>query len=196
MTSDHERDPLDSLQAVNPVDVDHLSSASLARIRARVNEDVMATTARRRPTRLGLVGIGALAAAGALALVLLIARPGAAPGIAPGSSTGPGSASCVEPYAGPASIAARALAFDGTVTAINGDTVTFAVNAAYRGSPGASITLDAVGMTGTAITSAGGPNLAVGERYLVAGEDHFAWACGYTQAYDAAIAAQWQAAAN
>ena len=40
----------------------------------------------------------------------------------------------------------------------------------------------------------GGPSLVVGHRYLVAGDDHFAWACGFTQAYDAAVAAQWSAA--
>jgi hypothetical protein len=36
-------------------------------------------------------------------------------------------------------------------------------------------------MTGTSVTSAGGPNLGVGERYLVAGDDEFVWACGFAQ---------------
>ena len=195
MNEHHERDPLDLLRAANPVDVDRLSSASLARIRARVSEDVMTTTTSR-PFRIRFAALGAAAAVAALALALVIGRPGVAPGVLPGGSPGTGSASCVEPYAGPVSITKRTLAFDGTVSAINGDKVTFTVNQAYRGADGASITLDAAGMTGTTITSAGGPNLAVGERYLVAGDDHFVWSCGYTQPYDAALAAQWQAASG
>ncbi len=193
MNEHHERDTLDLLRAANPVDVDRLSSASLARIRARVSEDVMTTTTRP-PFRRRFVALGAGAAVAALVLVLVIGRPGVAPGVLPDGSAGTGSASCIEPYAGPASVAKRAFAFDGTVSAINGDKVTFTVNQAYRGAGGPSITLDAAGMTGTTITSAGGPDLAVGERYLVAGDDHFVWACGYTQPYDSALAAQWQAA--
>jgi hypothetical protein len=72
--------------------------------------------------------------------------------------------------------------------------VTFTVGTSYLGPAAGSITLDAPGMTGTAITSSGGPNLIVGERYLVAGDDRFAWACGYTQPYDAVVAAEWAAA--
>jgi len=49
-------------------------------------------------------------------------------------------------------------------------------------------------MTGTAITSAGGPKLSIGTRYLVAGDEHFVWARGYTQLYDAAVSAEWAAA--
>lgn len=47
-----------------------------------------------------------------------------------------------------------------------------------------TVSLTASGMTGTSVTSAGGPNLAIGERYLVAGDGEFAWACGFTQPYD------------
>jgi hypothetical protein len=49
-------------------------------------------------------------------------------------------------------------------------------------------------MTGTSITSAGGPSLAEGQRYLVAGDDTFIWACGFTQPYEAAVAADWEEA--
>jgi hypothetical protein len=195
MSEQPERDALDALRAADPVDFDRLSSASLARIRARVSEDAMTSAAppRRWAGRTIRFGAG-LAGVAALALVLVVSRPGAAPGGAPLGSPGPGSAACVEPYAGPASIAARSLAFDGTVTAISGDTVTFAVHVAYRGAPPATLTLEAPGMTGSAITSTGGPNVAVGERYLVAGDGGFAWACGYTQAYDPALASAWAAA--
>jgi hypothetical protein len=80
------------------------------------------------------------------------------------------------------------------VSAISGEQVTFTIGKAFHGTSGGTITLDAPGMTGTAITSAGGPNLSVGQRYLVAGDDHFVWACGYTQPYDATVAAEWLAA--
>jgi len=191
-----EPDPLDALRAADPVDAERLSSASLARIRARVSEDVMTTPepSRRRPWSPRSLGLGAgVAAIAALALVLAFGGRGNTPDITPGGSVGTGSAACVEQYS-PTTLTNRSFAFDGTVSAINGEQVTFTVSKAFRGAAGATITLDAPGMTGTAITSAGGPNLAVGERYLVAGDDHFVWACGYTQAYDAAVAAEWAAA--
>ncbi len=189
-----EPDPLDELLAADPLGTDRLSSASLARIRARVREDVMTTPARRLPWGTRTLGIGAgFAAVAAIALVVAFGGRSPAPGITPGGSIGTGSASCVEPYSKTA-ITHRTFAFEGTVSAIEGETVAFTVGTAYRGAVGGTITLDAPGMTGTTITSAGGPNLAVGERYLVAGDDHFVWACGYTQPYDAAVAAEWAAA--
>lgn len=132
-------------------------------------------------------GLG-LAAAAAIALVVIVSGQGA-----PGGPPIDGTAACVDPYSLEA-LGGRDFAFDGTVTAIDGSKVTFAVNAAFRGVTGATVTLDAPGMTGTAITSADGPNLAVGERYLVAGDDTFAWACGYTQSYDPGLAAEWSSA--
>ena len=193
MNEQLEPDPLDELLAADPL-ADRLSPASLARIRARVKEDVMTTPTRRLPLGTRTLGLGAgIAAIAALALVVALGGRGNAPGITPGGSVGTGSASCVEQYT-PTTLANRSFAFDGTVSAISGEQVTFTVGTAYRGAAGGTITLDAPGMTGTAITSAGGPNLAVGERYLVAGDDHFVWACGYTQPYDAAVAAEWTAA--
>lgn len=195
MTKHSEMDPLDVLRAANPVDVDQLSSASLARIRARVSEDVMtATTQPRKPLwpRAVLGVAGSAVAAGAIALAVFTGGANS-PGVVPGSSVGPGSALCVEQYS-TTTLGNRDFAFDGTVTAIAGDRVTFTVNRAYRGVDGATIALEAPGMTGTSVTSAGGPNLAVGQRHLVAGDDSFVWACGYTQPYDPAVAAEWEAA--
>ncbi|CAN5215455.1 hypothetical protein BH24CHL7_BH24CHL7_17140 [soil metagenome] len=82
--------------------------------------------------------------------------------------------SCVEQYSLDA-LKSRDFAFYGTVTEIDGDEVSFAVNEALSGPDVADVTLTAEGMTGTAITSAGGRNLAVGGRYLVAGDDRFVW---------------------
>jgi len=141
----------------------------------------------------------------AAALVLLVGpktlTPGSVPGdpsgnpglVAAGPSSNAGAAFCVEQYSLD-TLKNPAFAFDGTVTGIAGDEVTFKVGQWFKGAAGGSLTLTATGMTGTTITSAGGPNLAVGQRYLVAGEDYFAWACGFTQPYDAVVAAQWSQA--
>lgn len=118
--------------------------------------------------------------------------PASGPGTGP-ISPGGGMALCVESY-DLETLAHREFAFDGTVTAINGDEATFHVNVGFRGSGGSTITLVATGMTGGAITLGGGPNLRIGDRYLVAGDEHFAWGCGFSQPYDARIASDWAAA--
>lgn len=193
MNQHRDMDPLDALRAANPVPHDQLPSASLDRLRARVYEDAMSTNATgqapmsaRNRARLGL---GAVAA---LALVVVLGA-NVATWLTPGGTTGPGNAMCVEQYS-LASLGNRAFAFDGTVTAIAGERVTFSVGTAFRGVTATSVTLDAPGMTGTAITSAGGPNLVVGVRYLVAGDSTFAWACGFTQPYNTQVASSWSAA--
>ncbi|HEV2005845.1 MAG TPA: hypothetical protein VGQ85_04450 [Candidatus Limnocylindrales bacterium] len=192
--TEHDPDPLDALRAANPVDADRLSSASLARVRARVSEDVMSTSVNtRRPWQTRILGFGGAAAVAAIALFIVLRGPAGGPGVGPGGSFGTGSASCVEAYT-PTALTHRSFAFDGTVSAISGESVTFTIGKAFKGAAAQTVTLDAPGMTGSAITSIGGPKLAVDQRYLVAGDDHFAWACGYTQPYDAAIAAQWAAA--
>ena len=101
-----------------------------------------------------------------------------------------GVGSCVESYS-LSSLSNRELAFDGTVSAISGNEVTFTVNVWYKGGTESTVTLDGNGMVGGAITSAGGPNLNIGERYLVAGDGGFVWSCGFTQPYDPGLAQQW-----
>jgi len=93
---------------------------------------------------------------------------------------------------------ARDFAFDRTVTALNGDQATFALNTAFWGvESGGSITLTAgIGMTSEqGIALDGGPLLVIGERYLVSGDDIYAWSCGYSLVYDPAVAAEWGGAA-
>jgi hypothetical protein len=93
---------------------------------------------------------------------------------------------------------ARDFAFDGTFTALNGDQATFTVNTAFWGVvEGMSITLTAgSGMTSEqGIALDGGPLLVAGERYLISGDDIYAWTCGYSLVYDPAVAAEWAAAA-
>lgn len=116
--------------------------------------------------------------------------PGATdPGITPGGGL---SAMCVEIYSLD-TLAAREVAFAGTVTAVAGDQVTFAVDEWYRGPGGDEITLGGAEAFGAGLTSVsdGAVSLEPGTRLLVAGDGGFAWSCGFTQPYDAAVAAQW-----
>jgi len=93
-------------------------------------------------------------------------------------------------------LSARDFAFDGTVTALNGDQATFAVNTPFWGVEGTSITLTAgIGMISEqGVALDGGPLLVIGERYLVSGDDIYAWTCGYSLVYDPAVATDWAAA--
>ena len=199
MNEHHEPDPLAELSAADPVDADRLSSASLARIRARVREEAMSDAAARpgQGRRVRRVGAWAgIAVAAAVIAIVALGGRGMAPGLVPdpsgSGSGGPVVGSCVEPYTD-AALTHRGFAFDGTVAAIAGDQVTFTVHHAYRGIDGGSVSLRAPGMTGGSTISIGGLTLEPGGRYLVAGDDPFVWACGYTQPYDAAVAAAWSA---
>lgn len=119
-------------------------------------------------------------------------KPTAAPTTSVSSSETPsiGLGSCVESYS-LSTLPNREVAFDVTVSAISGNSVTFTVNNWYKGGTDSTVTLDGNGMVGGAITSAGGPNLNIGERYLVAGDGGFAWSCGFTQPYESTTAQQW-----
>ena len=199
MTKRTEGDPLDQLSRADPVDAHGLDLAVLARIRQRSRGAATSQTegtqvawkdARRRPPALA-VSIGAVAVAVVALLVLNGSDrrlPGALP--EPDPSGGPVTALCVETY-DLDTLRDRDFAFDGTVQAISGDSVTFMVNESYRGLDSASVTLSAVGMAGTTITSAGGPSITQGQRYLIAGDDGFVWACGFSQPYQPEIAARW-----
>lgn len=206
MNGSIERDPLDELRRADPMSPERVPTASLARVTARVLEDVADATVRERRrwfANLRFVAGGVAVALVLVAVVLWMPR-GRSPGIAalpspsqpiaaaPTATLGLGAATCVELYSLP-TLAHRGLAFDGTVTAVIGEEVTFHVNVAYRGVTSQSVTLTATGMTSGAITIGGGPKLSVGDRYLVAGEDHFAWGCGFTQPYDPSLAAAWAA---
>jgi hypothetical protein len=184
-----ERDPLDELRHADPVRGAPVPSISRARVWARIEEARMTTTTPpRRRLAPWAAGIAAVAVTGAIAMLTM---PGIGEGFTPTpSQRGPGIGTCVETYS-QETLANRDFAFDGTVTAIDGDEVTFGVADVFRGELAGSATFTATGMTGTSVTSAGGPSLVIGQRYLVAGDDRFAWACGFTRPYDAAVAAEW-----
>jgi len=203
---------LAALRAADPVDPASLPSATHPVARALFERIIMTDTTTEptgtrdsaagtaRPHRRRLV----LAAAAAVLTIVLAGAvafnsdgdDGDAPEtdrVATGPITpgGPSTASCVEVY-DRQTLANRETAFDGTVAAVDGDSVSFTVNEWYRGGDTAEITLSgATGLTG--LTSAG-PDVGLepGTRLLVAGDGGFAWACGFTQPYDAAVANEWR----
>lgn len=194
MSDDQRPDPLDELRRSDPVQLGPAPSDSKARVWARIQEVTMDNPKPERSRRMAwAAGIAAAAVAGVAAVALLL-NPGT-PAPAPSDDPGTGIGSCVEVYS-PQAVASRDFAFDGTLTAIDGDQATFMVDEAFSGdaTTGSTVALTATGMSGTSITSAGGVTLAVGDRYLVAGDDTFVWACGFTQPYDESVAAQWSEA--
>jgi hypothetical protein len=139
-------------------------------------------------------------AASAVAAASATSRPTAAPSTAPSQSPvapppsgqiGGGMGMCVAMY-DLETLQDREWAFDGTVTAIDGNQVTFAVTQWFRasGAETETTTVTADGMTSES-GLLGGPGLEVGGRYLVTGEDTFAWSCGFTQYWTEATAADW-----
>ncbi len=195
-----EMDPLEELRRADPVDADGLPLAALARIRERTQEAVMSRRDETKTTRRRLLrwpqALGAGVAAVAVALLVLVVLTNGdpvAPGVLPDPPDGGMSARCVENY-DLRTLRNRDFAFDGTVTGITGDSVTFRVNEGFRGASSDTVTLTAMGMTGTTISSVGGPSLLEGNRYLIAGDDHFVWPCGFSQPYQPDVAGQWAAA--
>jgi hypothetical protein len=98
----------------------------------------------------------------------------------------------------------REFAFDGTLSKITPgdaptettdgtpDKVTFAVAEWFKGGSGDEITLIGTGFgegEATPGETAGG---SVGDRMLVAGDEGNVWGCGFTQPYDAKVAADWE----
>ena len=121
----------------------------------------------------------------------------AAAGTTLAGDTSASSGSCVEQYS-IETLKNRDYAFDGTVKAITPDpadgpdTVEFEVATWFTGGSGTSATKKAYGFGG-GMTSAGGASHGVGDRLLVAGDEDFIWECGFTQAYDADTASDWEA---
>lgn len=190
-------DPLEQLRRADPVHSSPAPSDSKARIWARIEEVTMEDTKRSGRRTAAWGGALAAAAVAGVAAVALLLNPGDAADPAPTDGGGTAIGSCVETYS-LETLGNREFAFDGTVTALDGEDATFDVNESFAGesAAGESVTLNAGTMTGTTISSAGGETLVVGQRYLVAGDDNFAWACGFTQPYDAAVAAEWAEAAR
>ena len=200
MTESTDQDPVELLRRSNPVVADELPSASLARIRARVQENLMTDTqsgpgrslsGRRLRLATGLAGVVAAAAIAFVAFGPKGNLPGPLPsdGGAGGGGGGGGVASCIRYDA--ETLALQEYAFDGTVTAVDGDSVTFTVGTWFRGSGNASVTLTEVGLGSGVVSSVPLVGFEVGGRYLVSGAGGIITGCGYSMPYDAAFAAQW-----
>ncbi len=106
--------------------------------------------------------------------------------------TGGGMALCAFVYS-PETLVERELAFVGTVTAIDGDAISFDVEEVFRGDLGETVTLGGGEFLATPNPDNVNP-VTVGERFLVAGDDGFAWGCGFTHLYDEDVAATWRTA--
>lgn len=193
-------DPLDQLRAADPIRADDVPDANLARVQAKVQEHIMSDSKfdpTVRPTRGPLAKIAGVAIAGAFALALAFSAGFGLPGSGGATPTDPvdggggGGAidSCIR-Y-DPSNLPTFDVVFDGTVTGIDGDQVTFDINSGWKGADG-SITLTApesnIALTGPA------PEFSVGGRYLVTAAGTAINTCGYTLDYDAATAADWAAA--
>lgn len=196
-------DPIDRLRAADPIRADEVPDASLARVSARIEEHIVTDlqhTSTAAPDRRRFVLFGGIAAAGALALAIAIGSGFGFGAQSPGSigtvptpsenpAAGGGVASCL--VYDPANLPTFDVVFDGTVTAVDGDQVTFEVNNGWKGADG-SVTLTApqvdAALTGPL------PDFAVGGRFLVTAAGSTINACGYTLDYDADTAAAWAAA--
>lgn len=201
MSTPPTRDPIDELRAANPLSDDQLPTDSRDRLWSRIQEARMADnlpqsdSAHTRFARWTIALSGAAVVAVAVA-ALTIGSVAAPPPQTGNGGGGGGTAICLAFSI--EELQARDFAFDGTVTAINGTQATFTVNDGFWGvEDGASITLGADLMVGApeVVALDGGPLLIVGDRYLVSGDDTYAWSCGYTLVYDEATAAEWAAAA-
>ena len=194
-------DPELGRRAANPGDPD--AAALFERIVMKDSDVRSEATAWRRPV---LVGAAAAALVMAGIVGTLVVSDGddgprtEATGdvatddtVTPGAPITPGgvsTGSCVEVY-DLQTLANREVAFAGTVSAVDGDSATFDIERSFRGAEGDTLTLRGASALG-GITSAGGPTLKAGARLLVAGDGGFAWACGFTQPYDDAVAAEWE----
>lgn len=205
MSMPNGSDPIDRLRAADPIRADDVPDASLARVSARIQEHIMSdiqhtSTAARSRRPFALFGGVALAGAFALAIAFGSGLGVQSPGPIAAAPT-PSENPTQEPIGGggmamclaydPGSLPTFETVFDGTVTAVDGDQVTFDVNTGWKGVDG-SVTLTAPSMD---ITLAGpSPDFEVGGRYLVTAAGSTINSCGYTLDYDAGTAATWAAA--
>ena len=196
-------DPIDRLRAADPIRADEVPDASLARVSARIQEHIVTDIqhiSTAAPGRRPIALLGGLAAAGALALAVALCSgfgfgapaPGpiaANPTPSENPAAGGGMASCM--MYDPATLPTFDIVFDGTVTAVNGDQVSFDVNTGWKGVDG-TVTLTAPDVDVALLGDM--PDFEVGGRYLVTAAGSNINACGYTLDYDADTAADWAAA--
>jgi len=182
---------MEELAMANPEKDMEIEAAKAEALFRRITAEPVAT---RRPA--AWRGLPAMAGTAVAAVVVVVGgiwvassgsgSPGQEPveGVSPGGSLG----MCVELYS-LETLANRQFGFDGTVESINGTMVTFRVGEWFRGDGGETVTLEAGSLL--ALTPDNDSPLEVGARYLVSGDETFAWGCGFTQPYDAGVAGEW-----
>lgn len=159
-------------------------------LRERILMEQQSPTTSRGPR---LAAIAATIAAIGVAAAVLVTRGGDAPS-SPGEPQSPGGmASCAVMY-DLTTLAGREQAFAGTVLSVNGDDVVFRVDEAFKGVDADRVEMKGASLFGGMTSVSEGVALEPGARMLVAGDGGFAWSCGFTQPYDAAVAADWRAA--
>jgi hypothetical protein len=195
-TKANEDEAMDALAAANPVrNQPEAGGARAGRIYTA------ATRGREKaPMRLKFAAaLGALTLVGGLSVVGVVSLNsggGTGPGddgevVGDPDQTGGGlAASCIG--FSDEELRLRQFAFAGTATAVDGPLVTFAVDEWMAGGGSDSITLE---LDSTLLNSMYTEfTVTVGERYLVSGDEQFAWGCGFTVPYEESVAEQWAAA--
>jgi hypothetical protein len=168
----------------HPADVP-VESATSPRARAKL-EEIMTTTAPtenpRAPHRRRLLAVAAavaVVAALAVGIGALVSSGDDAPESAPlqltTGETGGAFASCLQLT--PEALAAAPLAFGGTVTAVDGDVVTLAVDHWYVGGDATTVQVTATMGLQALI---GEVDFTVGGRYLVSAYDGIVDLCGFS----------------
>jgi hypothetical protein len=190
-------EPIERLRAADPTHAAEVPDASLARVSASVQEhivtDIQHTSAASLGRRAPLAVLGGAALAGVFVLAVASAAglgfqpPAEDPGTP--AAGGGGMAMCLA-Y-DPANLPMFDIVFDGTVTAVNGDQVTFAVNEGWKG-VGDSVTLTAPDVDLALLGEM--PDFEVGGRYLITAAESTINACNYSLDYEADEAADWAAA--
>jgi len=203
MTGDEDevrdQELLATLAAVNPVQPADVPGPDSPQARALFQEITMDTTTRgwRRPALVATLAAG-LAAAVITSVALLTGdQAGELTPIATDDPTGgtappPMAGMCAELYS-LETLPARDFAFDGTLTAIDGELVTFDVHEVFKGELDETVTFEgASSVVADSLVSIEGAGLEVGDRALVSGSDEFVWGCGFTVTWDEATASAWR----
>lgn len=152
------------------------------------------TSTRRRPRRV-LLALASLVAIAAVAGTAIGLRDGggSTESTGQGRALGSAMASCIQFSLD--ILGKSPIAFDGTVTAIDGNRVTFDVERWYRGGDGDTVTTLASGLVEGDVALEGGVGFVEGGRYLVSGDDLTGdivpAICGFTMEYTPALADDW-----
>lgn len=197
-----EGDPIEVLRSADPLDpVEVPKDTTGPHARALFQEVTSMDTQERQSTqefrakpsrRLALAASGVAAVTLVAVSLAVFGGSSASPDISiTGGEPIAGAAMCVESY-DLETLAARNLAFDGTLVSAAGDQVTFSVHNWFTGGSGETVTLEATGLAPGTVSSLGA-SLELDQRYLVSGSDGNVWACGFTMTYDTGIASDWAA---